>query len=73
MKLIRGSEPDSVRLLIPGHMRPIRVWNGPDAGEEALRSRNGLLNTPANVPYPLGLNENSSDEEIDLVLSAMDF
>ena len=73
MKLVRYSEQDSVRLFAPGHMQPVRVWNGPSAGEEALRSRNGLLNAPANVPCPLGLNENSSDEEIDLVLSAMGF
>ena len=58
---------------MPGHMRPIRIRNGPDADEEALRSRNGLLNTSANVLCPLGLDENSPDEEIDLVLSAMGF
>ena len=73
MKLVRCSEQDSVRLFAPGHMQPVRVWNGPGAGEEALRSRNGLLNAPANVPCPLGLDENSSNEEIDLVLSAMGF
>ena len=73
MKLVRYSEQDSVRLFAPGHMQPVRVWNGPGAGEEALRSRNGLLNAPANVPCPLGLDENSSNEEIDLVLSAMGF
>ena len=73
MKLVRYSEQDSVRLFAPGHMQPVRVWNGPGAGEEALRSRNGLLNAPANAPCPLGLDENSSNEEIDLVLSAMGF
>lgn len=73
MKLVRYSEQDSVRLFAPGHMQPVRVWNGPGAGEEALRSRNGLLNAPANAPCPLGLDENSSNEEVDLVLSAMGF
>lgn len=73
MKLVRYSEQDSVRLFAPGRMQPVRVWNGPGAGGKALRSRNGLLNAPANVPCPLGLDENSSDEEIDLVLSAMGF
>ena len=73
MKLVRYSEPDSVRLFAPGHMQPVRVWNGPGAGEEALRSRNGLLNAPVDAPCPLGLDENSSDEEVDLVLSAMGF
>lgn len=71
MKLI--AVQNRIKLFILGHAQPIRVWNGPDAGEEALRSRNGLLNTSANVPCPFGLNKNASDEEIDLVLSAMGF